>query len=296
MASSAEKRTFTSDQDGLKIYFYDWGKPLGECRGVVQITHGLAEYAERYERFARALRDRGYWVYANDQRGHGRSVDAERPLGQFGEPGFTGMWQDVIQFGGLVRRAHPDLPLILIGHSMGSMAAQNVIAEHTRLYAAVVLIGTTDLARFGELLGKLNATELGLAALNAGFTQRTGFEWLSRDTHEVDLYVADPLCGFETQPDTMAQFIGSAAHAYDPVALAQVNPDLSVLITSGSDDPINGEGAELLDSVADRLRTVAGLHDVTVKVYPGAHHEILNETNRDGVTADIIGWLDQHCG
>ncbi len=91
----------------------------------------------------------------------------------------------------------------------------------------------------------------------------------------------------------MAQFIGSAAHAYDPTGLAQVDRALPVLITSGSDDPINGENAELLEPVATRLRELAGLRDVTVKVYPGARHEILNETNRDEVTADIIAWMDK---
>lgn len=293
MASSAERRTFTSDQDGLKIDFYDWGKPPVECRGVVQIAHGVAEYAERYERFARVLRDHGYWVYANDHRGHGRSVDAERPLGRFGEAGFAGIWRDMVQFGGLLRRAHPDLPLILIGHSMGSMAAQNIIAEHTRLYVAMVLVGTVDLVQFGELLVKLDATTVGLAAMNRGFEQRTPVDWISRDTHEVDLHVADPWCGFEVRPDTLAEWVASAAHAYDPAALAQVDPRLAVLITSGGDDPIKGEGSEMLEAVARRLREVAGLRDVTVKVYPGARHEILNETNRDEVMADIIGWMDQ---
>jgi len=186
---------------------------------------------------------------------------------------------------------HSDLPLFLFAHSMGSFAAQSVLLTHSAQYAGVVLSGSTALDLLAAGLAQSEGP-VGLEAFNAGFVNRTGYEWLSRDEAEVDLYVADPLCGFDLPDETVPALFGAAATLADPAALAAIRPDLPLLLASGSDDPLAG-GGQLIEVLAQRYRD-AGLADVTVKLYDGARHEILNETNRDEVTADVVAWLDAH--
>jgi alpha-beta hydrolase superfamily lysophospholipase len=131
-----------------------------------------------------------------------------------------------------------------------------------------------------------------LSAFNAGFEPRTGYEWLSRDEAEVDLYVADRWCGFEASPDVMPQLFGGADRLADGAVLGGIRKDLPILVVSGDADPLAGGGA-LIEAVGQRYRD-AGIVDVTVRLFPQARHEIFNETNRDEITTVVIDWLDAH--
>lgn len=288
---TAATSSFTSSADGLQIVTYAWTDVPSAVRGVVQIAHGLAEHAARYDRLARALNEAGFLVRASDHRGHGRT--GQRALGDFGAVGFDGLIADVAEFGRRIADEEIGLPVFLLGHSMGSFAAQSVIVDHSAPYAGVVLTGSTALDVLAANLAQAEGP-VGLEAFNAGFEQRTGYEWLSRDEAEVDAYVADPWCGFETPPETIPLLFGSAARLADPAVLAGIRSDLPLLIASGSDDPLAG-GGQLVELLGQRYRD-AGLTDVTVRIYPGARHEIVNETNRDEVTADIVAWLLAHAG
>jgi alpha-beta hydrolase superfamily lysophospholipase len=276
--------TFISQVDDLELATYEWD--VADPRGVVQISHGLAEHSARYDRFARALNDAGYTVRATDHRGHGASI-AGTP-GDFGAPGFEALITDVAAYGASLRG---DLPLFLFAHSMGSFAAQSVILTHSEQYAGVVLSGSTALDVLAAGMAEAEGP-VGLEAFNAGFEQRTGYEWLSRDEAEVDRYVADPLCGFDLPEETVPALFGAAETLADPSVLAGIRSDLPLLVVSGADDPLAG-GGPLVEVLGKRYRD-AGLVDVTVKLYDGARHEILNETNRDEVTADVVAWLDGH--
>lgn len=277
--------TFTSPVDQIALATYAWDE-VAEPRAVVQIAHGLAEHAARYDRLAAELNAAGFLVRATDHRGHGRSI-VEVP-GDFGAAGFDGLIADVAAYGAHLRGEHPGLPLLLIAHSMGSFATQAVLLEHSEQYDAVVLSGSTAL---DVLAAGLAAAEgpVGLEAFNAGFEHRTGYEWLSRDEAEVDLYVADPLCGFDLPEETVPSLFAPAARLAAPTG---VRADLPLLIASGSADPLAG-GGDLVQLLGQRYRD-AGLTDVTVTVYDGARHEIFNETNRDEITRDVVGWLGQH--
>jgi alpha-beta hydrolase superfamily lysophospholipase len=276
--------TFTSPVDDLALAGYEWD--VADPRAVVQIAHGLAEHSARYDRFARALNDARYTVRATDHRGHGGSI-AGSP-GDFGAAGFPALIADVAAYGASLRA---DLPLFLFAHSMGSFAAQSVLLTHSEQYAGVVLSGSTALDVL--MAGMAQAPGPGgLEAFNAGFQHRTGYEWLSRDEAEVDRYVADPLCGFDLPDETVPALFGAAATLADPTALAGIRSDLPLLIVSGSADPLAG-GGQVVEALGQRYRD-AGLVDVTVTLYDGARHEILNETNRDQVTADVLAWLDAH--
>src|SRR5919107_3536801 len=186
--------TFSSPTDGLELATYSWDAvPSADSpRGVVQVAHGLAEHSARYDRLATALNQAGFLVRATDHRGHGGSIHAAP--GDFGEAGFDGLIADVAAYGASV--ASEGLPVFLVAHSMGSFAAQAVLLEHSDQYAGVVLSGSTALDVLAANLAQAEGPA-GLEAFNAGFENRTGYEWLSRDEAEVDAYVADPLCGFD---------------------------------------------------------------------------------------------------
>ena len=283
------RATFTSASDAATITTYSW-KTEGPPRGVVQIAHGLAEHALRYDRLARALTGAGYHVVASDHRGHGRSVASEKDLGSFGEGGWAGLVADVMALGRELRARHPGLPLFLVSHSMGSFAAQQVVLEASDLYAGVVLSGSTALDVMATALAQGGGGGGGdLSVFNAGFPHRTGYEWLSRDEAEVDKYVADPLCGFALPADTIPQLFSAAPRLADPAALGGIRGGLPLLIVSGQADPLAGNG-QLVGLLAQRYRD-AGLSDVTLRVYPEARHEIFNETNREEVTALVLSWL-----
>lgn len=279
-----QSSTFTSPVDDLELATYEWD--VADPRGVVQLAHGLAEHSVRYDRFARALNEAGYTVRATDHRGHGASI-AGTP-GDFGTAGFEALIADVAAYGASLGG---DLPLFLFAHSMGSFAAQSVILTHSEQYAGVVLSGSTALDLLAAGMAQAEGP-VGLEAFNAGFEQRTGYEWLSRDEDEVDRYVADPLCGFDLPDETVPALFGAADTLADPAALSGIRSDLPLLVASGSDDPLAG-GGQLVEVLAQRYRD-AGLVDVTVRLYDGARHEILNELNRDEVTADVVAWLDAH--
>ncbi|WP_067436500.1 alpha/beta fold hydrolase [Nocardioides jensenii] len=280
-----ENATFTSPVDGTTLATYAWDA-VAQPRAVVQLAHGVAEHSARYDRLATALNAAGYLVRALDHRGHGRSI-TEVP-GDFGAAGFEGLITDLAAYGAQLRADHADLPLFLVAHSMGSFAAQAVILEHSTQYAGVVLTGSSALDVLAAGLAQSEGP-IGLEAFNAAFEDRTGYEWLSRDEAEVDAYVADPLSGFDLPEETIPALFGPAERLADPSA---VRSDLPILVASGSADPLAG-GGDLVQLLGQRYRD-AGLTDVTVRVYDEARHEIFNETNRDEVTADVIGWLDQH--
>ncbi|WP_248579524.1 alpha/beta hydrolase [Nocardioides sp. InS609-2] len=282
--------SFPSDVDGIDIATYSWPDTSDQPRGVVQIAHGLAEHGARYDRLAQALNAAGFVVGATDHRGHG-STGGDH-LGDFGEAGFGGLIADVAEYGVRLGAEHAELPLFLVAHSMGSFAAQSVLLDHSAQYAGVVLSGSTTLDVLATNLSQ-SEEPAGLEAFNAGFEHRTGYEWLSRDTDEVDAYVADPWCGFDLPEATVPSLFDQAARLADPLELARVRDDLPMLITSGSNDPLAG-GGQLVELLGHRYRD-AGLTDVTVRLYDDARHEIFNETNRDEVTADVVAWLHGHC-
>jgi alpha-beta hydrolase superfamily lysophospholipase len=205
--------TMPSAAGDLSLTTYSWSG-VQDPRGVVQIAHGLAEHAGRYDRLATALNAAGYLVRAHDHRGHGATGAAADALGSFGAAGWEGLVADLAAVGRAVAGRDPGLPLFLVAHSMGSFAAQQAIVDHSDVWAGVVLSGTTAMDQMAQGLAAGGGESSGdLSAFNAGFVHRTGYEWLSRDEAEVDAYVADPWCGFEASPDVMPQMFGSGSRS-----------------------------------------------------------------------------------
>ena len=276
-------------KDGLEIVSYRWD-PASQPRGAVQLTHGMGEHVLRYSALAGALAKGGLVVYGQDHRGHGATARSADELGQLGPDGWTRLVEDIDLLVSRVRDEQPGLPLVLLGHSMGSFAVQQYLLDHNDRVDAVVLTGTTALDLLEPALDLDKPIDL--AAFNAAFEPaRTEFDWLSRDEEIVDAYIADPRCGFGIDTDAAKDMFAGARRMADPGQVAAIRPDLPVYIAAGELDPVNANLA-LLNVLVDRYRA-AGLADVTVRTYPGARHEILNETNRDQVEADILDWIDQ---
>jgi alpha-beta hydrolase superfamily lysophospholipase len=275
--------------DGTKIVAYRWEPDNDKPRAAAQLTHGMGEHAQRYDHVARALNDAGYVVYAQDHRGHGASGDPGS-YGDLGPGGWSALVEDIGLLSAKIRADHPGLPLILVGHSMGSFAVQQYLLDHSADVDAVVLTGT---AAIDLLEPALDLDQpLDLAMFNAAFQPaRTDYDWLSRDEAIVDAYIADPGCGFGIDTESAKGMFGGARRLADPAQLAVMRADLPVYIAAGEADPVNG-GLALLTPLTDRYKA-AGLTDVTVRIYPGARHEILNETNRAEVIAALTSWLDR---
>jgi len=284
---AASTFSYTS-ADGTQIVAYRWD-PAGEPRAAVQLTHGMGEHARRYDHVARALNEAGFVVYAQDHRGHGASADPEE-LGHLGADSWAGLIDDIGLLSARIRAEHPGLALFLAGHSMGSFAVQQYILDHSDDADGVVLTGT---AAIDLLEGALDLDQpIDLSLFNAPFQPaRTDYDWLSRDEVIVDAYVADPRCGFGIDTDSAKAMFAGARRGADPAQVAAIRPGLPVYIAVGEADPVNG-GLTLLTPLTERYEA-AGLTDVTIRTYPAARHEILNETNRAEVIAELTSWLDR---
>ena len=271
--------TFTlTDADGVEITYDRW-LPEGEPAAVLHVLHGWAEHAGRYDRFARAATGIGLAVYADDHRGHGRSgLAAAGGLGDLGPRGMDGVLDAARAVSTAAFGNHPDVPRLLLGHSWGSFIAQRYLRRWGHDLDGAVLTGTT--------LRRPDAPRRE-GGPNAAFEPAaTPYDWLTRDAVEVQKYIDDPWCGFERMA-TRPQAAVTATDSPEPDDTA-VPSDLPILILNGSVDPIGGAegGAALAEHYL-----AAGVRQVELRCYEGARHELLNETNRDEVTADLLSWL-----
>ena len=273
--------------DGHCIEVLRW-LPAAAPRAVVQIAHGMGEHAARYGRVARALVAAGHAVVANHHRGHGPAAAAARQLGDFGAGGFAAVVADMARVSAFAQAQHVGVPVLLLGHSMGSFAAQLYLLDHHGLISGLALSGTaaTDL-RFAD-----RSTTRTLQDANAHTVQpRTPFDWLSRDAAEVDAYIADPLCGFTVTPASRRSMFEACDRLSAPGAFGAVpHKALPLYLFTGDSDPVNQHLAHF-HPLVQRLRD-AGFTDLRTRIYPGARHEVLNEIHRDEVTADLLAWID----
>ena len=255
-----------------------------EPHAVVHILHGWAEHALRYDRPAQALVVAGYTVVADDHRGHGQSGVRSDTLGDLGPRGMDGVLDAVHDVTRDAAAQVPGVPLFVLGHSWGSFLLQRYLRRWSDEIDGALLTGTT--------YRDPDAVSADRPQPNERFEPaRTPYDWLSRDEAEVDLYVADPLCGFEIMRDTPGSTTRSAPRPPGPTTTPGPRPDLPILVINGADDPVGGEVGGR--SLAEHYRGL-GVIDVTFLGYEGARHELFNETNRDEVVADVIAWLGRH--
>jgi alpha-beta hydrolase superfamily lysophospholipase len=280
-AVKPETRSFV-DARGVTIHYYAW--LVKKPRAVVQIAHGLGEYALRYQLLADQLVAAGISVYANDHRGHGATgleqVDGDHSkLGRPGDGGVRAQVADLHEFTQLIKAENPGVPIAYLGHSWGSILGQMLINDHAADYDAVVLTGTAQ-RTFGQMnSGQLNAKHKHLGT--------TGFEWLSRDPAVSQAFLDDPLTFYAD----VIKLFGLPDGLRILGRTTKLAKDVPLLIMIGSEDPLGGETS--VQRLADDYITRGGLTDVEVVVYTGARHEVFNETNQQEVRNDLVAWLEQ---
>jgi alpha-beta hydrolase superfamily lysophospholipase len=300
VTTTAGERDVLEGVGGVHVTYRRW-LPDGEVRATVQVVHGASEHSGRYDRLAAALTGRGLAVHALDLRGHGRTAEGTG-TGRFGAPGVDGVLADVRALHRVAAEQHPGLPRLLLGHSMGSIIALAAAEADGGDLAGLVLSGPlgADPALAGTVTqleaavaAGLGEQPLDLGTFNESFEPaRTRYDWLSRDDAEVDAYLADPLAGDEMPLtcDYAAGVFGMNVRATTAEGVAQLPDGLPVLLLSGQRDPVGGVDAAHVTALAGLLRD-RGL-PVEQHVYPDARHEVFNETNRDEVVADLLGWID----
>ena len=278
---------------------------------VVQIIHGMAEYIERYEEFARFLTDRGCVVTGNDHLGHGRSVGDDRLYGYFCEQDpATVLVRDAHRLKKMTQQVYPGLPYVIIGHSMGSFILRNYLTMYGTGITGAVIMGTGYRTK-GSMKAVKLAVQLQKLFLGSKHVSRfsdkvsfgsynknipdakTDFDWLSKDEESVQRYIDDPLCGniftlngFETLTELIMR-------ANDPERLKKIPAELPLMVISGDADPL-GEYGKGIPKVCEALRS-AGVKDVEMHLCETGRHELLNEPERAQIMEVIFGWIQKHC-
>jgi len=276
---------------------------------VIQISHGMAEHAGRYDRFADFLSENGYHVLAHDHRGHGNTTAPDSQQGLFARKhGWKKVIEDVDAVNRHARETFPNLPIILFGHSMGAMIGLNYCIEHPqsvsgaafwnasfdtgfmlKVYSALL---TWDRFTKGSDAQSERAYNLTFAAWNKQFKpNRTECDWLSRNEQAVDRYIADPLCNFKSCIGLWRDLLKIIKKGADDKELAKLPASFPVNLLGGGQDP-STKKATAVERLAKRMQSV-GMRDVTLTVHPDNRHEALFELNRDRVMADFVLWLEE---
>lgn len=303
MKKYTEKIASTDSKNNLNVIIWETEK---EPIGVLQIVHGMAEYIDRYDNFAKYMTEHGFNVIGHDHLGHGHSVSDEHDYGFFAEEnGDKIIIEDMHSVTQYTREKWEELPNFILGHSMGSFCLRQYLTKYSNDVFGAIIMGTGWIPSAAALLGKTIATntckskgshtvnplliKLTLEPYNKPFAPaRTNCDWLSRDEKQVDLYVNDKLCGFDFTAGAYKDFFTVLEKIAKNRQLIGMRKSLPILITSGSVDPVGGKKAcEKLNAQYKRC----GIDDVTLKLWENDRHEILNELDKSDVYQYIYNWL-----
>ena len=302
--------TFLSSDGHTQLHGAQWTPADREPIAVLQIAHGVAEHILRYDDFARYLNDRGILVAGHDHLGHGKSLPEGGTPVYFGD-GST--WETVVDDIHLLhdrlREQYPDLPILLMGHSMGSFLSRSYLIRYPGTVDAAIIMGTghqspaivTGGRAIAKAAGKRHGFKahsprveaLAFGAYNKAFApNRTEVDWLSASDNNVDAYIADPLCGQKASIGLFYEMLGGIRFISTPKNIASMNRNTPILFISGDKDPV-GEMGKGVKRAYEAFRR-AGVRDVELKLYKGLRHEILNEDCRAVVYNDLWSWIEKH--
>ncbi|NMS90108.1 alpha/beta hydrolase [Clostridioides difficile] len=299
--------TFKGEED-LDIYTYKWeDENIKNPKAVIQISHGMAETAQRYEHFAKELTKNGYIVYINDHRGHGKTAKTIENVGHLAEKeGFRCLVEDMHTLTNIIKKENENLPIYLFGHSMGSFASQRYIMNYSENLSGLILCGSNGkqgiILNFAHMIinreikkhgrssrsNKINDLIFGGEIIKRN--RNTKFNWLSRDREQVEKYINDPFCGVVCSCGFFYDLVQGLKEIEDKQNLKKIPLDIPIYIISGDKDPIGKNGKGVL-RLRDRYINL-GVKDVSCKLYKDGRHELLNEINKKEVFEDIICWLN----
>ncbi len=301
------KEFYFPSSDGLTpIHAVEW--QVENPIGVLQISHGVSEYALRYEPFAQYMNSKGFAVVANDHIGHGLSLaDGAAPLYFGRHDGWQHVVDDVYTLRDMTGKKYPELPYFLLGHSMGSFIARTYLIRYPGTLSGAIIMGTGQqspaLILGGRAFAKIEGRRIGFdqfspavdqlafGAYNKKFApNRTPFDWLSVNEENVDAYIADPLCG-DASVGLFFDMLGGIGFVGKQSNVNTMNVNTPILFTAGDQDPVGDMGNGVKKAYASFQK--AGVRDVSLKLYPGLRHEILNESRREEVYDDLWKWIEQ---
>lgn len=301
---------FLSKDGNTEIHTMEW-KPEGEVRAVLQICHGMMEYIRRYDEFAEFLCEHGYYVVGNDHLGHGKSIQSKSEYGFFNEKyGNACVLGDIHTLRQRTAKKYPDVPYFMLGHSMGSSLLRQYIQMYGNGLSGAVLMGVVADHKkaellFGKRLCRMMAAvrgwhyrsrlvdKMAVGNYNKKFKPaRTRADWITSDLERLEKYADDPLCSFMFTVNAYYSMFSGMISMQRKEGVYMIPKTLPVLFTSGAEDPVGNFGKGVR-KVYEKYRA-AGIQDVSLRLYTGDRHEILNETDREQVYQDLLEWLEEH--
>lgn len=305
MLSEIEDFYFDSSDGESKIYAKVW-KPQNP-KMLLQISHGMVEHIERYEDFALFLNEHNILVFGNDHLGHGKTVNSEEDFGYFCKQNAeTNVIDDLYKLTCIMKNQYKDLPLIFLGHSMGSIFLRAYLCKYGNELDGAIIMGTAtenkELIKVGirltQRIAKIKGwkyrsklvDKLAFGGFNKRFGKKGGKEWLTRDNNQVLKYVNDKRCSFIFTVNAYNALFKIIDTLNDDVNLHKMPKDLHILIVSGKDDPVSKFGKSVLE-VYEKFNEI-GLYNVNYKLYDECRHEILNELDKEIIYNDILNWVE----
>lgn len=295
------------DRYGKGIKYYKWNE-VQNPKGVIQIAHGMTEYALRYDYFAKKLCENGYIVYAHDHRGHGETSPEDEERGYIADnEGFNILVENAKELTDIAKKENPNLPIILFGHSMGSFVSQRYIELYGNEIDGVILSGTNgrpdSITKLGILISKIEIMirgrkaksklmdKLSFGDFNSKFKpNRIGYDWLSSVDEEVDKYIESPMCGFICSTSFYYDLIRGLWKINERENLNNIPKNLPIYIFAGDKDPVGKFGKGIIN-LYNTYKEI-GIHDLSYKLYSNGRHEMLNENNKDEVIKDLLEWIN----
>lgn len=302
------RSSYFKSHDGKKIFLHKWDEVENPI-GVIQIFHGMAEHGARYDDFANFLNNKGYIVYADDHRGHGKTADSIDALGYLGEDGFNNIVEDEYFITKNIKSEYPSLPIFIFAHSFGSFIGQEYINRYSDEVNGVILSGSAKQSgidfRVGLAVTKLikkfgdesKKNEFLESIIFGNYNKKekdnnSKFAWLSGDKNEVKKYEDDEYCGTVFTTNFYRNMFTGFKYLYLKEKTDKINRSLPLFIIAGEMDPVGkyGKSVKKLFNHYKKLN----LNNVSIKLYPEGRHELINEVNKFVIYNDIYNWIDSN--
>lgn len=300
---------FLSADGGTKIHAVKWEPDTEEVNGILQITHGMVEYVERYEDFAEYMTKKGFLVVGHDHLGHGDSVVSQEYWGYFApKNGSDILIDDMNTLRTMTQKEYPDIPYFMLGHSMGSYLLRKYLSKYGQNLRGAIVMGTGSevdkRVQMGKRVCKFLAffrgwnyrSKLVNNMVFSGNNKRLEAEepgaWLTKDKDIVKAYNSEARCSFIFTLNGFYNLFDTIHYINQPENINAIPKELPLFFVAGEDDPVGNYGKGVKEAYETYEK--AGIEDITWKLYPTDRHEILNELDREKVYEDIYAWMKVH--